>query len=99
MHHSGERWTGIERGTAGGKIDVISGHRVMFRAGITSNVRQRKQFSLPVGQSMSYHIDYSWVYEKKSIINNDVNSTDAASAAVCRTPRGGNIASVADAFQ
>jgi hypothetical protein len=48
---------------------------------------------------MSYPIDYGWVYEKKSIINNDVNSTDAASTAVCGTPWGGNIASVADAFQ
>jgi hypothetical protein len=48
---------------------------------------------------MSYHIDYGRVYEKKSIINNDVNSTDAASTAVCGTPRGGNIESVADAFQ
>ena len=64
MHHSGERWTGIEGGAAGRKFEAISGHRMMFRAGITPNVRQCKQFSLPVGQSMSYHIDYGWVMKR-----------------------------------
>jgi hypothetical protein len=48
---------------------------------------------------MSYQIDYGWIYEKKSIINNDVNSTNAASTAVCGTPWRGNIASVADAIR
>ena len=48
---------------------------------------------------MSYSIDYDLVYEKKSIINNDVNSTNAASMPVCCSSRCGSIASVADAIQ
>jgi hypothetical protein len=37
-------------------------------------------------------------YEKKSIINAGVNSTNAASAPVCRAPWCGSIASVTDAI-